>query len=77
MTTQHTPEGSEWKPIADYDTASRRTVEFSAWIVPSEYAQENGSKAYRTYGEGMYLAGTYTGILGGKPDFYKEIENAK
>lgn len=64
----------QWQPIetAPYD----REIKLRAFIVPSDYAQQNGSKPHLVEASGRFMwQGLWSGILTGKPSHWMEIES--
>lgn len=60
-----------WLPI---ETAPKdRDVALAGYITPSAEAYRNGSRAHWTFANGRDFGFTWTGILGGKPSFWKEL----
>lgn len=63
----------DWLHITKHD-GSERPCEFAAYVVPSKYAQENGSRPHWTYAHGIKFGIWFTGILGGKPTYFRYLE---
>lgn len=72
------PCAEEGLPIAGWlliETAPKgRDVELAGYIVPSAEAYRNGSRSHWTFGKGRHFGAWWTGILGGKPSFWKESQ---
>lgn len=65
--------GEGWEHISKHDHSDAE-CEFAAFYIPSNFAEQNGAKAMWVYADGIYLNNIWTGILGGKPRFFKYKE---
>lgn len=65
-----------WRPIEEYDFNNAPTVALAAFVVPSDYAKQNGSQSFWDYGFGRCWddkSRKFTGILGGNPSHFADV----
>ena len=65
----------KWRPIATYDYDTCPEVLLASFIIPSEAAQENGSKPHWAIALGRCWSGAatkkFTGVLGQRPSHWR------